>query len=105
MARLIFCILWTAFASLLAWLALQDAKGGSFGFPAAFAVLFPALGLFGIVSSFRQLRRRRSLRMVPEGDVTIYVWIDLNGRECRSRDDPRPGWEDADGDGDGDGGD
>lgn len=70
-------------------------------------VLVPVLvvGLVGL--SLRQVslrqRRRRSLRRDDSG---TYVWIDLDGGERSSCDDPRPGWDasDAAGGGDGDGG-
>jgi hypothetical protein len=101
MFRLAFALLWT-----LGVLVLAVATGDQLqGWELAVLYAFAAFGAVFSWLSWLYVRRRRSLRTVTEAGVTVYVWIDLNGREGRSCEDPRPGWDDADGDGDGDGGD
>jgi uncharacterized membrane protein len=100
MFRFAFVTLWTGLA-LAMTLAVQDEADA---FQRAFLILFTGFGAVFMVVTWRQWRRRRSLRTEVEGGVTVYVWIDLDGRERRSTDDPRPDWDAADGDGDGDGG-
>jgi hypothetical protein len=100
MFRLVFALLWT-----LGTLVLALATGDQVqGFELAMLYAFPVFGAGFTWMSWLHVRRRRSLRTEVEAGASVYVWIDLNGRECRSREDPRPGWDDADGDGDGDGG-
>lgn len=67
------------------------------------ALVFLGLVAYAVLKWFGKSRRRKSLRR--EGG--LYVWLELDGSEKRSTDDPRPAWdaEDAaDGDGDGGGG-
>ena len=72
----------------------------------ALLILFTAFGGIFMLVRWREWRRRRSLRTEVENGATVYVWIDVDGRERRSGDDPRPGWDaSSDGDGDSSGGD
>lgn len=97
MGRFVFATLWTAVT-----LALAVAFGGELeGWERAVFMLFPAFGAVFMWVTWRELRRRSSLRTEVVGGVTVYVWIDLDGRERRSQTDPRPDWDDAEGDGDG----
>jgi hypothetical protein len=100
MYRLVFALIWTAGTLVLALVA----TGGMTTWERALIYLFPAFGLMFTALSWLHWRRGQSLRTEVENGVTIYVWIDFRGRECRSTEDPRPDWDDADGDGDGDGG-
>jgi hypothetical protein len=70
----------------------------------AAVVLLPAFGAFFMWASWRDLRRRRSLRTDVENGVTTYVWTELTARHAGRRGTRAPDW-DGDGDGDGDGGD
>ena len=101
MFRLVFSTIWTGLplAVLLSDTGLQD-------WERAVLVLFVGVGLLFIWLNWRSLRRLRSLRTEREGDVTVYVWTELDGTERRSTRDPREDWarQDAD-DSDGDGGD
>ncbi len=101
MFRFAFTTLWTALplAMLLSVLDETDAL------QRAVFLVFIGFGAIFMLVTWRQWRRRRSLRTEVEGGVSVYVWIDLDGRERRSTADPRPDWDAADGDGDGDGGD
>jgi hypothetical protein len=97
MGRFVFGTLWTAL-TLALLLATYDQMRG---WERAVLALFPAFGAFFMWGSWRDLRRRRSLRTNVENGITIYFWIELDGRERRSSRDPRPDWDAADGDGDG----
>jgi hypothetical protein len=55
-----------------------------------------------MLETWREWRPRRSLRTEVENGTTVYICIDVDGRERRSGDDPRLGWDASDGDGDGD---
>jgi len=98
MGRLIFAIAWTALtASFALFNTTPDLDGGD-------RAVFIALPIFGAIFTvfiWLDWRRRRSLRTEIVGGVTVYVWTDLAGRECRSERDPTPDWGDGDGDGDG----
>jgi uncharacterized membrane-anchored protein YitT (DUF2179 family) len=97
MARLIFAVLWTL---LTAAILLGGGFAGSSQGERLIFALFPIFGLFFTWLSWLHLRRSRSLRTEIVGGVTVYVWIDFNGREERSTADPRPEWDAGDGDGD-----
>jgi hypothetical protein len=101
MFRFAFVTLWTGLALALT-IAVQDEADA---FQRAVLILFTAFGGVFMVVTWREWRRRRSLRTEVENGTTVYVWIDVDGRERRLGDDPRPGWNASDGDGDGDGGD
>jgi uncharacterized membrane protein len=92
-----FVTLWTGLA-LVATLAVHDEADN---LQRTVLILFTGFGAVLILVTWRQWRRRSSLRTEVEGGVTVYVWVDLDGRERRSTDDPRPDWDAADGDGDG----
>ena len=103
MFRLVFAIIWTAV--ILGALLIG---AGRDGFERAILGLMLAAGLLFVWHSWRDLRRRRSVRTEREGDATVYVWTEFDGTERRSDRDPRPDWDAADGDGgggDGGGGD
>lgn len=98
MFRLVFAVIWTAGTLVLA----LSVKAGT-PWEQGVMYLLPAFGLWFTVTSWLHWRRGQSLRTEVENGVTIYVWIDFRGQECRSERDPRPDWDDADGDGDGGG--
>jgi uncharacterized membrane protein len=100
MFRFAFVTLWTGLALAMA-IAVHDEADAV---QRAVLIFFTGLGAILMLVTWRQWRRRSSLRTEVEGGVTVHVWIDLDGRERRSKDDPRPDWDAADGDGDGDGG-
>jgi hypothetical protein len=100
MFRFAFVTLWTGLALALT-ISVYDESDD---IQRAALVLFTAFGAVFMLVTWRQWRRRRSLRTEVVGGATVYVWIDVDGRERRSGDDPRPGWDASDGDGDGDGG-
>jgi hypothetical protein len=97
--RLILAVVWTS--GTLAMAAAFD--GQMQGWERAALWAFPVFGAVFTGLSWLHLRRARSLRVETEQGVSVFVWTDLSGRECRSDRDPRPDWE---GDGDsGSGGD
>jgi len=97
MFRLVFAVIWTAGTLMLALAVTAELKP----WERALIYLFPAFGLMFTALSWLHWRRGQSLRTEVENGVTIYVWIDFKGQECRSDRDPRPDWDDADGDSDG----
>jgi hypothetical protein len=100
MFALIFSILWTVLSTILILSGFDDLSG----MERSLALLFPIFGLFAIYATWRDLRRRRSLRVEEDRDSTWYVWVDFDGSTRRSTRDPREDWDsDSDGDG-GDGG-
>jgi hypothetical protein len=101
MFKFAFMTLWTGLALGLT-LSVYDESDP---LQRAVLVLFTALGAAFMLVTWREWRRRRSLRTEVENGATVYVWIDVDGRARRSGDDPRPGWDASDGDGDGGGGD
>ncbi len=83
MAQLIFSVVWTLGATVVAIALFRQAGGEGVGaLGLALLLMFPAAGGFFMWESWRRLRRRRSLR--------------------RTR-DPRDDWDASDGDGDGGG--
>jgi cyanate permease len=100
MFRFAFVTFWTAMVLALT-LSVQDEVED---WERAVLVMLPAFGALFMLVTWRQWRRRRSLRTEVENGATIYVWTDVDGRERRSGDDPRPGWDASD-EADGDGGD
>jgi hypothetical protein len=97
--RFVFALVWTAITAVLVAGTYRTVEGVE-----RYALLFmPVFGAGFAYLSWLYLRRERSLHTESEHGVTVYVWIDLNGREARSTADPRPDWDEADGDGDGGG--
>ena len=99
MYALVFCILWTVGSTALIFGNFDDLAV----WERSLALLFPLGGFVATYCAWLAWRRRRSLRIETADGATWYVWIDLDGRECRSTRDPRDDW-DSDGDGGGDGG-
>ncbi|MEM9901856.1 MAG: hypothetical protein AAF865_10935 [Pseudomonadota bacterium] len=99
MVRFAFTVIWTLLVVGLALATFGEADSVTRAFLSAFALF----GILGIYLSWPHARRERSLRKEKDGEVELFVWIELDGNERRSTTDPRPEW-DADGDGDGDGG-
>ena len=99
MFPLIFSVLWTLGCALLIFSNFDQL--GPLERPVA--ILFLLAGAFFVHTTWRQWRRRRSLRVETHGDSTWYVWVEFDGSTKRSTRDPREDW-DSDGDG-GDGGD
>jgi hypothetical protein len=99
MAAFVVSILVTVLSLVVILSNLQNLTGVE----RAILVFFPFFGLVAIYASWRDLRRRRSLRVEKDGDSTWYVWVEFDGSTRRSTRDPREDW-DAEGDGDGDGG-
>ena len=99
MGQLIFALLWTAMALLLLFFGGIETLAP---LERAIFMIFPITGIALTWASWRQLRRRRSLRVETVGGVSVYVWIEMDGTERRATKDPRDDW-DSDGDG-GDGG-
>jgi hypothetical protein len=97
MYALVFSVLWTVVSAFLIVTNIEDLDGWERGV----ALLFPLFGLFAIHASWLHWRRRRSLRIEQRDGMALYVWIELDGRECRSTKDPRDDWDGGDGDGDG----
>jgi len=101
MGQLIFAIVWTG---IMIFIVAFGGLSGTAPLERALFMLLPIFGVALIWHSWKRLRRWRSLRTETVGGVSVYVWIETDGSECRSTRDPRPDWEDDDGDGDGDGG-
>ncbi|MBM2574980.1 hypothetical protein JQC91_01570 [Jannaschia sp. Os4] len=103
MGRLVLLLLWTALASAMAWAVWADAAAEPW--ERGVALLFPTFGALALWIEWPRLRRRRSLHRDRRDGAEVWVWIDLDGKEAWSAEDPTPEWDAADGDGDGDGGD
>lgn len=85
-----FSIIWTVLmtGAVVYMLLNGDFDGQSALFRAIFAGM-PFVGLLFIWDSLRKLRRFRSVRR--DGDD--FVWTELNGKEGRSKMDPRIKWD------------
>jgi len=98
MINFIFCLGFTVVTAFLAAFVVEPSDQ----IPRIMLTVFAVISLFATWHAWKVWRRSSSLRVESESGIEVYVWIETDGRERRSTEDPRPDW-DADG-GDGDGG-
>jgi hypothetical protein len=87
-----FTTVWTSLVLVLFLIGVYS------GADAIFSSILIAMVLFGAVFmriTWREWRRRESLRTKVEDGYVVYIWTE-DGREVRSRIDPRPGWDHPD---------